>query len=741
MQQVGVEAVVEGLQSFLGDMGQVNSALNGLRPAGTLLEQMFSSVSSAIGGFGREVLNVVETTLGVMLRDAIEFLIGKLGELVSAIIDTGNEFQTLKIRLTGLNLNETADGVKTFTQAMSEAQEMTAKELEWLQNLGAATPFDPAQIADTYTQARAFGFAADEAKRLTKDIIEYTAGMGLSNETLFLVIQNMGQMVQRGKITGTEIRDLARGSFLPLADVLERIAKNMGMTVKELTKKISSPEGIPAQEFVKAFEQMVEEEPRFIGAAGRLSRALVPAAMNVKELFTSILGLNVATPVFDVLGERVASFTDQFVYFNEQGDLIKTDKWDALVKAATELGLALKTVVFDLLGLLPTSAALGDSLISGLQGVADWVNTHRGDIVGFFRGIADTIATQVVPFIRDQLIPAIGGFVQWVIQNSPVIMAFFAGIGDVIQNYIIPFIRDNLVPAFELISSWVTVNKPLIDEFFTTLGAIITDVINQLIGKPLDADQSFLMTLLNVLKDFMQFVIDNKDKIADWLALLIRIGIAVQVVITVFNIVIGVILAVGGVLLSVAAVISFVIGVVAFFASGIGFAILAIVGFAAVISTFVKNTQRNFDQLRNFDWAGIGTAIIQGIGNAVSSAANWLADVVRDAVKNAYEAALAALGISSPSKLFMQIGAYTMEGFAQGVEQYASVAAGAMTSAMTRVATPAISMPGIIQSVVAQGAGGSVQNTSNRNYNLTVNSGANTEPILQDFNMMQSLAG
>lgn len=741
MQQVGVEAVVEGLQSFLGDMGQVNSALNGLRPSGTLLEQMFQSVSSAIGGFGREVLNVVETTLGVMLRDAIEFLIGKLGELVGAIIDTGNEFQTLKIRLTGLNLNETADGVKTFTQAMSEAQAMTASELEWLQNLGAATPFDPAKIADTYTQARAFGFAADEAKRLTRDIIDYTAGMGLSNETLFLVIQNMGQMVQRGKITGTEIRDLARGSFLPLADVLGRVAKNMGITVKELTQKISTPEGIPAQEFVKAFEQMVEEEPRFIGAAGRLSRALVPAAENVKELFTSIFGLNVATPVFDVLGERVASFTDQFVYFNEQGDLIKTDKWDQLVTAATNLGKALSTIIADILGFLPTSATLADNMISGVQGLSDWVTAHREEIVGFFRGVVDMIANQLVPFVRDQLIPAIAGFGQWIFDNSPAIMAFFAGVGDIIQNTLVPFVRDQLVPAFNRISDWVNTNKPTIDEFFASLGTIITDVITQLTGATVDTDQSFLTTLLNLLKDFMQFVIDNKDKIADWLALLIKIAVAVQVIITVFNIVIGVILAVGGVLLSVAAVISFVISVVAFFASGVGFAILMITGFAAVISTFVKNTQRNFDQLRNFDWAGIGTAIVQGIGNAVSSAANWLASVVRDAVLNAYNAALAALGISSPSKLFMEIGAYTMEGFAQGVQKYANVAAGAMTTAMQQVAAPAVTMPGIIQSVVAQGGGGSVSTTNNRNYNLTVNSSANTEPIVQDFNMMQSLAG
>lgn len=788
-------------------MRKINSAIDGLRPSGSLLQQAFASLTEGIGNFGREVLNVAETALGVMLRDAIEFIIGKLGELIKAIFETGSEFQLLKIRLTGLNLNDFADGTRSFAEAMSMASQKTKEELDWLQTLGSATPFDPAQIANTYTQARAFGFAADEAQRLTKDIIDYTAGMGLSNETLFLVIQNLGQMVQRGKITGTEIRDLARGSFLPLADVLERIAKNMGMTVKELTKQISTPEGIPAAEFVKAFEAMVEEEPRFVGAAGRMSRALLPASQNVKELFTSVFGLNVATPVFDVLGEKVASLVDQFAFFNEQGELVKTQKWNDLVNAASALGDAISMVVKSIVELIPGAETLTDALIQGIQNLTIWIMTHQRDILNFFIGIGKAITEGVIPFIRDQLIP-----------------------------------------FFQRIVTWVVENWPLIEGFFKNLGMIATTVLGNLFGGAFK-EGDFLGGILDAIKYFMAFVIVNKDKIAEWATILIKVFIAVEVLITVFNIIIGVIGAVVGAILGfigflvslVVTVLAVVAGVsflaenflvlVAIFGAvivGIGSIISAIMTFLTIktISDFIVNefapaisnsiggmvaqisiyldlfqarwatawisiqsgfltAQNNFNngianlgqlftifpyviqpmvngfktaleimsgrwdfliidirqKITQFDWGAVGRAITSGVAQGISSGVGSIITAAVAAAQAAYSAAMTFLGAHSPSKLFMGLGLSTMQGMAEGINKFSGLAAGAMSQAMQQVAAPAITMPGMVQNVIAQGAGGVTNNSDTRTYNLTVHSSAQTEPIIQDFNMLSSLSG
>lgn len=746
MEEVGVEAVVKGLQSFLGDMRKINSSVDGLRPSGSLLQNMFASLTEGIGNFGREVLNVAEVTLGVILRDVIEFIIRKFGELIQAIIETGNEFQLLKIRLTGLNLNDFADGTRSFADAMKMAGEKTKEELDWLQTLGSATPFDPAQIANTYTQARAFGFASDEAKRLTTDIINYTAGMGLSNETLFLVIQNLGQMVQRGKITGTEIRDLARGSFLPLSDVLGRIGKNLGMTTEQVSKMMVTPEGIPASEFVKAFEQMVEEEPRFVGAAGRMSRALVPAAQNVKELLTSIFGLNVATPIFDVLGEKVAGLVDQFAFFNEQGDLIKTQKWTDLVTAAQNLGKALTDVISDLLGFIPDASTLTDSLISGIQGVADWINAHREDIVTFFENLGNTIALMV--------------------------------------STVVAFVQDQLIPTFQRIVAWVQENGPLISEFFDALGSIVTTVLGNLFGGEF-AKGDFLGGLLDAIKAFMEFVVENQEQIAIWATNLIKVWLAVEAIITVFNILIGVIGAVIGFVLSIImglasfvltafAVVSAITFLVANFwvlVAAIG-VVIAIVGIVIqtiltmltiktvsdfIVGTFVPTIVAGFETMKTLvtnavknivttvkaiDWGGLGRSIIEGVANGIKSGAGLLIDAAVAAAKAAYDAALAFLQGGSPSKLFAELGEWTMVGFAQGITRYTNKVAGVMTDAMQTVSMPAMILPAMAASFVnASPASVTNNNTRNDNYNLTVNSAANREPIIQDYQMLKSLQG
>ena len=44
MEQVGVEAIVEGLAKFQSDMGKLNSSLGSLRPQATLLQRAFGIV-------------------------------------------------------------------------------------------------------------------------------------------------------------------------------------------------------------------------------------------------------------------------------------------------------------------------------------------------------------------------------------------------------------------------------------------------------------------------------------------------------------------------------------------------------------------------------------------------------------------------------------------------------------------------------------------------------------------------
>lgn len=93
----------------------------------------------------------------------------------------------------------------------------------------------------------------------------------------------------------------------------------------------------------------------------------------------------------------------------------------------------------------------------------------------------------------------------------------------------------------------------------------------------------------------------------------------------------------------------------------------------------------------------IGSNIIQGMVNGVMSAAGRLIDSVKGAVGDAINAAKNLLGIHSPSRVFREIGQYTMQGAALGVDDDADVLLRSTDNAMRSMISTAqdIAMPGV----------------------------------------------
>ena len=456
MQKAGVELIVEGLMAFGRDLESANSSLKKLGSGGTLLQRTFEGVGGALSSFGREVLNVAEVALGVLLARSIEFVIGKVQELVGAVIEAGAEFQTLELRLRRLNLNTImGEGVKDFSTAMQMATEVTKDQLQWIQMLAITTPYDAQDIANVFTLARSYGFASNAAQGLTEDITNFAAGMGLGNTEIERIIVNFGQMVQQGKVTQREMNDLARGSFVPVNDVLARMQENVGLTNKEFVKFRGTAEGVAA--FMTAFSQIVQE--RFLGAAEDMARTFQGASANAVDFVKSLLGLNVVKPVLDVIGGKIADLISSisavdFAFISEHAD---------------RFGQALAGLAGDLLDFGIDTDNLAENIAGAFDKMTTWIIDNKSDIIAFFEGIGETIRNRVVPFIL------------------------------------------KVVDGFKTIVAWVQENGPLIMEFFRTLGEIVAEVFG--------FDVSGFVTLegiLEVLKGFMQFVIENKEAIADW---------------------------------------------------------------------------------------------------------------------------------------------------------------------------------------------------------------------------------
>jgi tape measure domain-containing protein len=759
----GVEAIVEGLSPFQGAMRKMNSSLSALIPGTTLLQRAFTSVWDTVAGFGREVLNVAEVALGKILGDAIEWVVGKIGELISATIDAGSEFQTLELRLQRLNFNTLIESGEDATKAGAEALKMTKEQLDWLQKLAAQTPYDNADISKTYTLARSYGFVDQKAKVLTEDIVNFASGMGLGNTEIERIIINFGQMVQQGKVTQREMNDLARGAFVPVNDILKRMSENTGVAADEMDDFRKTAESVPA--FMQAFSDVVKE--RFSGAAEQMAKTFKAASDNAQDVVKSIGGLNVVKPILDVIGARVAAFTASFTD--------NPERWDRMVNAAKRVGTALSGIVDGLFDLLPTSESLADSAVRAIEGIATWLEERGPGIKTFFKelgeivgGVADRIKLALSggqekpagqPTNSWDFLP--GGSKAGKQEDAPFGEDFLGAVQKVAD-----FINNTLIPAFVKVQVWFEVNKPLIDEFWKSVGDIISEVFQDITSQP--GKEGGGGGILDTITRFMKFVIDNKDEIAKWVEILWSVFVVWQVLSTLWSILLGILIPIaaffiglsgilavfgitisGPVLLAIGALILAVGGLfLAFQTNFMGIRDWATNLWTQLVTTFTNITtrieqfgrdtsaslQKLVTAVQGIDWKKLGLWIMQGLANGITAGGSILISTMVSAAMKAYKAAKDSLGIKSPSKLFEGIGMWTMEGFAQGIEKAAGLAVGAMQSAVGQVAAPAIS------SMSAAQAGGNTI-TNNRTANLTVNTSAPVEPILQDFNMMESLMG
>jgi len=129
-------------------------------------------------------------------------------------------------------------------------------------------------------------------------------------------------------------------------------------------------------------------------------------------------------------------------------------------------------------------------------------------------------------------------------------------------------------------------------------------------------------------------------------------------------------------------------------------------------------------------FVGIGTAIVNGIISGVESAGSGLLKSVKGLANSALSGVKSVLGISSPSREFAsQVGRWIPAGIAQGVEDYAHVAHGAVTALAGSLPTAALGSTSALSVASAASGAGSGQTIV---VNVTVQGSVLSERDLRD---------
>lgn len=201
-----------------------------------------------------------------------------------------------------------------------------------------------------------------------------------------------------------------------------------------------------------------------------------------------------------------------------------------------------------------------------------------------------------------------------------------------------------------------SVFQPIIDQAQSAAYFVEAFVLGFLIGMT-----KLYIGLKPTIKAVSEFLGFKDSSLTDGLDLAKKAG----------ELIVPVVLGLVGAFAAVVAVIGIVVGVSLAWTAAIYGMIAAVVGAAVYIGVaFVNAFVAVWDYLSALPgkMLQLGTDLIMGLVNGIAGSANAVVEAVTGVVGGAIDAAKKKLGIASPSKVFAEIGGYTGEGLANGVE-------------------------------------------------------------------------
>lgn len=258
--------------------------------------------------------------------------------------------------------------------------------------------------------------------------------------------------------------------------------------------------------------------------------------------------------------------------------------------------------------LLPMVVGAIEIVIAALTPLIDWIVSGTDALIEFATGNAQVqqAVGRVGQALTDVLTPAMDRSSQ-----------LFEAVGGVVRR----FVDQNL----NFMSGWIERNMPRIQQIVQTVlsavaafweqhGTTIVASVQRYFGWVMEFFSMMFRTLLNVAEVFLQVLTGDFE----------GAGRTMQAIIQDWK-------------TTITAVFSDMI--------------------AAIVSLW-----------QSVDWGGIGQSIIQGITDGILSAGSWLRDAAWNAALSLRDAAMAALGINSPSKVAAEdIGEPFAEGIGAGI--------------------------------------------------------------------------
>ena len=555
------------------------------------------------------------TKLGSLTKGGLSVLTGAIGS-VTAARGAG--------AVAGVKYNASIETYQTSFEVMTGSAEKAAEVIDRLKKVGAETPFELSDLADTTQLLMNYGLTADEAMDKMMMLGDISQG---SADKMSRIAMAYGQMSSAGKVQLEDVKQMIEAGFNPLQEISESTGESMSSLYDRISKGTISVDEITA-----SMERATSEGGKYYQSMEKQSQTFDGMISTLKDNAQQLLG-DVVQPISDSMVSTLLPAAIDSI--NQMANAFQTQGVDGLIQAGSQVLLNLLTGIAQALPNMITTA------VQVIQAFITSLNTNLPQMLSAGGQILITLAQGII-----SLLPSLGQLALNIILN--------------LANAISANAPQMIPKAAEVLLNFA-------QGIISNLPKIVDAGINILISLAMGVANALPQLIEKVPKLINEFC----AKIDSLLPKLLAAGIGVIVTLGM-----GIIQSIPTIIANAGEIVKAILNVIthlnlfstgANIIKGLGSGIKSLFGsIGSIIKSLITKIKNPF----NIDWSSIGKNIVNGIANGIRNFAGSIVSAAKSAAKSALNAAKSFLGIHSPSKVFQdEVGKYMALGMGVGFEK------------------------------------------------------------------------
>lgn len=576
--------------------------------------------------------------LGTIAAGGLKILAGAVTS-VSAAIGTGV--------VIGAKYNASIEQYQTSFEVMTGSAEKAVEVVERLKEVGAATPFELNNLADTTQLLMNYGFTADDAMDKMMMLGDIAQG---SAEKMQRIATAYGQMSSAGKVSLEDVKQMIEAGFNPL----QEISQTTGESMTSLYDRISKGT-IAVDEITASMQRATSEGGKYFQSMEKQSQTINGLISTLKDNAMQLLG-DVVQPITesfktDLLPAAIETVDELAVAFKnsgadgliEAGGKILADLVSGIAqKAPTVIETAVKIIdsFIASLGnnmplLLESGVSIAKSLVEGLLQIGKTIYSVGGQLLyDFITGLSERF-----PEIVSKALEMVVTLSDSIISNLPTII-----------NAGISLLKGLLMGIIQSLPLLISEGPRIINDF--------ADAIYSGLWELLKAGGELLLALIKGIWENVPLLLENAGEIFMMFINIFSLSNMFNLGKNLINNLVSGIKNLGPNMVKTGG------NIVEFLVNGIK-------NFATHPVTTLKNIASNaMNAIKSLNWKSIGSNIISGIVNGLKNGINSIIKAAKDVAGAALSAAKKVLGIKSPSRRFRdEVGKMMAVGMGEGFEK------------------------------------------------------------------------